>query len=103
MCHQAIETSYASCHAPITQNKYSILMSHQNTKQVRKNWVFCHLGKLKTISNVGMYILSLQLNFTCMKSPVWQGKSPVTGHEPDSKKCLVCKPDLMFVTHLPWR
>ena len=61
---------------------------------------FCHLGKLKTISNVGIYILSLRLNFTFIKSPVWQGKSPVTGHEPDSKKCLVCEPDLMFVTHL---
>ena len=77
-------------------------MSHQNTKQVHKNWVFCHLGKLKTISNVGIYILSLRLNFTFIKSPVWQGKSPVTGHEPDSKKCLVCEPDLMFVTHLDW-
>ena len=75
-------------------------MSHQNTKQVHKNWVFCHLGKLKTMSNVGIYIHSLQLNFTFIKSPVWQGKSPVTGHERDSKKCLVCKPDLMFVTHL---
>ena len=35
-----------------------------------------------------------------MKSPVWQGKSPATGHKSDSKKCLVCQSDLMFVTHL---
>ena len=42
---------------------------------------FCHLGKLKAISNVGIYILSLRLTFTFIKSPVWQGKSPVTGHE----------------------
>ena len=75
-------------------------MSHQNTKQMHKNCVFCHLGNLKTISDVGTYILSLQLIFTSIKSPVWQRKSPVTGHEPDSKKCLVCEPDLMFVTHL---
>ena len=38
-----------------------------------------------------------------IKSPVWQVKSPQTGHEPDSKKCLVCEPDLMFVTHLAQR
>ena len=75
-------------------------MSHQNTKQMHKNCVFCHLGNLKTISDVGTNILSLQLIFTSIKSPVWQRKSPVTGHEPDSKKCLICEPDLMFVTHL---
>ena len=50
--------------------------------------------------NVGINILSLQLTFTFVKSPVWQGKSPATGHVPDSKKCLVCEPNLMFVTHL---
>ena len=40
------------------------------------------------------------MNFRFIKSPVWHGKSPVTGHEPDSKNYLVCEPDLVFVTHL---
>ena len=48
------------------------------------------------------YIFGIQLNFRFIKSPVWHRKSPVTGHEPDSKKCLVCEPDLMFVTHLTY-
>ena len=49
---------------------------------------------------INVYIFSIQLNFRFIKSPVWHRKSPVTGHEPDSKNYLVWEPDLMFVTHL---
>ena len=98
-CSFKCEMSYAYK----SQNKCSILRSHQNTKQIHKNCVFCHLEKLKKILNVGICILNLQLTFTFIKSPVWQGKSPATGHEPDNKKCLICQPDLMFVTHLEMR
>ena len=75
---------------------------NQSSKYKTSTQKLCILlsKKPKTISNVGINILSLHVTFTFIKSPVWQGKSPVTGHEPDNKKCLVCKPDLMFVTHL---
>ena len=98
LCYQAIETSYASCHAHIRHKTNALTQWVIKIQNKYTKLGFCHLGKLKTISNVGIYILSLRLYF--IKSPVWQGKSPVTGHEPDRKKCLVCEPNLMFVTHL---
>ena len=58
---------------------------------------------MKTLSNEGIYSQPSTNLQIYKKSVVWQGKSPATGHEPDSKKCLVCEPNLMFVTHLTHR